>query len=176
MTSRQVEDLADIPAEMQDILNLKASRMSKVQPELQHIMENFGVEDVLEAIDHSPKRKAAGPSGVTPEMTVFLSNEAKTAYAELLVQVLQSVVPKCIGESQIFPIPKGTAPVPILDTTTKPEVRPITLCEPAFKQMERVLDGRTNTAKRIRNPITPLQHGFNNGLSSVDPATPHYSS
>ena len=170
MSSRNPDDLHDISEEIQTILNLQTPRDAKIKPELVDIMEDINEGTVFEAIDHSPKRKAGGPSGVTPEMTVYLPRDIKAAYANLLIKVMESFVPGCIGEAQIFPIPKGDAPVPILDTTTKPEVRPITLCEPAFKQMERVLDRRTNQAKRIRNPITPLQHGFNMGLSSVDPA------
>ena len=105
---KQPEDLKEALKGLEGVFELDKPREQKLHPGLQDIMAEFNIADVIATITEcTPLRKAAGPSGVTPEMTVYLPDDVMDEYARLLVDVLHTKVPESMKRSQIWPIPKG---------------------------------------------------------------------
>ena len=152
------------------IMKLQHTRPD-VSQHFANLMDEPTEAEIESAIDRQKSSKAAGPSQTSPEMWKAMTGPVKDLYHSLVRSVFATrKFPREALKQIITPISKTEDSVYTIDTSEKPPLRPISLCELCSKHVEAILAARLTAALTKAGIINPLQYGFQEGVSTAEPA------
>jgi len=130
---------------------------------------DFGLEDIIEAIDDIKLNASAGPDGIPPCVLKHCKESlAKPIYLIWSRSLDSSVVPSCYKVSYIAPLhKKGSHAIPA-------NYRPVSLTSHVIKIFERVMRKRLVDHFESNMLLCKNQHGFRAGRSCLTQLLAHF--
>ncbi|KAI5630012.1 gastrula zinc finger protein XlCGF28.1-like [Silurus asotus] len=117
--------------------------------------------DVRRAFKRVNTRKAAGPDGITGRVLKACADQLAPVFTEIFnLSLEQSVVPSCLKQSTIVPVPKKPQPACLND------YRPVALTSVVMKCFERLV--RDFITASLPVTLDPLQFAYRQNCSTED--------